>query len=176
MINYIVHFGIPLKAGQVLNRIIRLSLHPEVGSEWIEIPYHWVSGTPVINIAGVSDAYAASLATDGIKTIGQLAGTEPQNMTNDLPFGKRVELWAKARLTLQMLAHLSPVSGLLDRNAWEVIITPTATLAADAGAPIEYVARLREQVIAIKSALQFVFLRDTTIGELAQPWRTVPVI
>jgi len=112
---------------------------------------------------------AAALAGVGIETVGELASAEPTALSVNLPLMKLVELRAKARLALRTAAQLSPVSGLLDRTAWHIIVTPTATLAADAGAPEEQVARLRERVSALKPTLHNQFLQSVTIGELAQP-------
>lgn len=169
MINHVIHPRIDLDAGDTLTRRLRLSLRPEVGPEWLEIPRHWLGDASVTNLIGVGATQADALADAGIETIGQLAGAEPTAMTVDLPLGKRVDMRAKARLALRTAAQLSPVSGLLDRTAWHIIVTPTATLAADAGAPEEQVARLRERVSALKPTLRNQFLQSVTIGELAQP-------
>lgn len=169
LINYVIHPRIELKAGDTLTRRLRLSFRPEVGPEWLEVPQHWLSGSPVGDLDGVGDAYAEALGDAGIETVGELARAEPTTLSVDLPLMKLVELRAKARLTLRAAADLSPVSGLLDRIAWDVIVTPTTTLAADSGASKEAVERLREQVSALQLTLDNRILRRVTIGELAQP-------
>jgi hypothetical protein len=169
LINYVIHPRIDLKAGATLTRHLRLSFRPEIGPEWLETPQHWLGSSPVANLVGVGAAQVAALADAGIETIGQLADVEPLTTTVDLPLGQRVDMRAKARLTLRTAAGLSPISGLLDRSAWNIIVTPTATLAAEAGAAEGQVARLRDQVSALKSTLPNRFLQGVTIGELAQP-------
>lgn len=169
LINYVIHPRIDLKAGATLTRHLRLSLRLEVGPEWLEIPQHWLGASPVADLDGVGEAYTTALADAGIGTVGELASAEPTALSIALPLMKLVELRAKARLTLRAAADLSPVSGLLDRTAWEVIVTPTATLAADSGASKETVQRLREQVSVLQLTLDNRVLQDRTIDELAQP-------
>lgn len=169
LISYVIHPRIDLKAGSTLTRRLRLSFRPEIGPQWLEIPRHWLGGSPVQNLDGVGDAYTTALARARIAAIGELASAEPTTLSVDLPLMKLVELRAKARLTLRTAADLSPVSGLLDRTAWEIIVTPTATLAADVGASEEAVQRLREQMSALQLALDNQFLQSVTIGELVQP-------
>jgi hypothetical protein len=169
LINYVIHPLLDLAAGTTLTRRLRLSLRPEDGSEWLDIPRHWLGDASVTNLIGVGAIQADALADAGIETIGQLAEAEPTAMTVDLPLARRVDVRAKANLALRTVARLSPLSGLLNRTAWQIIVTPTATLAADAGAPEELVARLREQMNALKSSLRNAFLQGVTIGELSQP-------
>lgn len=168
LINYVIHPRLELEAGATLTRHLRLSLRPEVGPERLEVPQHWLGASPVADLDGVGEAYTTALADAGIGTVGELASAEPTALSIALPLMKLVELRAKARLTLRAAADLTLIAGLLDRTAWEIIVTPTATLAADVGASEEAVQRLREQVSALQLTLDNQVLQRVTIGELAQ--------
>lgn len=169
LVNCVIHPRIDLTAGDTLSRQIWLTLRPDIQSEWLEAPGHWLSASSVQELDGVGAAYASALADASIETIGDLANSEPTAVEVNLPFMKLVELRAKARLTLNAVTQLSAASTLLDRTAWEVIVTPAATLAAEAESTVHEVERLREQVDILQLAMDNRFLRRSTIGELVQP-------
>lgn len=169
LINYVIHPRIKLESGATLTRRLRLSLRPDVSAEWLGIPNHWLGASPVTALDGIGTAYAAALAAVGIETVADLAAVEPLTLDADLPLMKLVESRVKSRLTLRTAANLSAIAGLFDRSLWEVIVTPTATLAVEGGASEAAVERLREQVSALQLTLDNRFLRRVTIGELAQP-------
>jgi hypothetical protein len=168
LINYVIHPRLDLQAGATLTRRLRLTLCPDVSSDWLEVPQHWLGGAPVERLDGIGAAYASALAGAGVDTIGALAKAEPALLDVELPPMKLVELRAKARLTLRTASELATIPELLDRTARQILVTPTATLAADAQAPEAAAERLREQVSALQLTLDNRFLRRVTIGELAQ--------
>lgn len=169
LVNYVIHPSLDLAAGSQLTRRLHFTLRPEVDPAWLGVPQHWLGDLEVTRLAGVGQSQANLLARSGIETIAQLAGSEPAQLDIDLPLGRRVEMCARARLVLRTVTRLSPLSGLLDHTAWQVVVTPLSPLAADASAPEEQVARLREQVSALATSMSQAFLQDVTIGELAQP-------
>ncbi len=169
LVNYVIHPRLDLAPGASLSRRIRLSLRPLLDDRWLHTPRHWLGASPVTDLDGVGAAYAATLGGVGITTVAELAAAEPKTLGEALPLMKAVELRAKARLTLQVATELAPVSGLIDRTVWDIVVTPTATLAADADAAEEEVGRLREQVSALQLTLDNRFLRRLTVGQLAQP-------
>lgn len=168
LINHVIHPRIDLVASETLTRQIWLTLRPDIHGEWPEPSSHWLGSASVEEIDGVGSAYSTALADALIETIGDLAGSEPTALETDIPLMKLVELRAKARLAVNTAERISPVSELLDRSAWEVIATPTSTLAAEAAASSEEVQRLREQVEMLQLAMDNRFLRRSTIGELAR--------
>jgi hypothetical protein len=60
------------------------------------------------------------------------------------------------------------VPGFYGHTAWHVLVTPTATLAADAGVPEEVASRVREKLSALELTLNHRFLRRGMIGELVR--------
>ena len=168
LFNYVIQPRIELPAGATLTRRLRLRLHPTVGPQRLGVPRHWLEERPVTVMNGIGEAYARILADSGIETVRDLANVEPAMANFDIPRMKLVELRAKARLALQTAVALAPVPGLLNQSAWDVIMAPTATLAADAGAPVPAVASLREQINALQLTLSHHFLQEVTIAELLQ--------
>ena len=169
LVNHVIHPRLYMESGTTIARQLRLSVRAEIDPEWLTLPQHWLRETSIKNVDGVGDAYVQTLSRAGITTVGQLAETEPLSLQVRIVPMKRVEMWAKARLSLRTAATLSPVAELLDRRAWEVIITSPATLAAAVGADEKAVARLREQLCALQLALDNRFLQEITVGRLAQP-------
>jgi hypothetical protein len=117
-------------------------------------------------LGGIGSHYAAELADAGIGTVEELARAEPLDLRQQVPLIRLVEFRAKARLTLRTASELPPVPGLYDRTVWEVLVTPTATLAADAGVAEEVASRVREKVSALELTLDHRFLRRVTLAEL----------
>lgn len=169
LVNYVIHPRLHLETGATLTRRLRLNIRPQAPSEWLELPQHWLSTSPITNIDGVGEAYQIAFARVGIETIGQLAAVEPTSLERSIPLMKRVEFWSKARMVMRTVTALSSVPELFDRRVWDVLATPTAELAADTGLPEEVIARLREQISTLQVALDSQYLRRLTIGELVQP-------
>ncbi len=166
LINYVIHPRIDLNAGETLSRSVRFSLRTGAGLGWLAKPEHWLGASPVQDLDGVGPAYARALAAADVETIRELADVEPLVAEIEIPQMKLVELRVKALLTLQTASNILDVPGLAERSLWEVIVTPTATLASEAGAPEGDVLYLREQVSGLQLTLDNKLLRRLTIGEL----------
>jgi hypothetical protein len=169
LINYVIHPRIDLKAGAALTRRMRFSLRPDIGPYWLTLPEHWMGAAPVDRIDGIGKAYAKLLDAAGVGTIGALAAVEPAVLAETMPLMKLVELRAKARIVLRTVAEIEPVAGITARSAWDVLVTPVDTLAADAGLAPEPIIRLREQIGTLQLGLDNRYLHEVTIGHLALP-------
>ena len=168
LVNYVIHPRLHLETGATLTRRLRLSLRSQVPTESLELPSHWLRSTAIKYLDGVGKAYLAALTDMGIETIGQLAEAEPTALAVGIPAMKRVELWSKARLVIRTAVTLSQVAPLFDRPTADILNTPPAVLAAEAGAAETAVALLREQVSILQTALDSRYLLSMTIGELVQ--------
>lgn len=169
LVNYVIHPFLQLRTGSTLTRHLRLNLRSQVGPAWLELPRHWLAATSITRMDGVGQAYLAAFTREGIETIGQLAAAEPTALNITVPLMKRIELWSKARLVVRTAAALLNVPELYDRRAAVILATLPAALAAEVRIPEEVVARLREQVGLLQTALDSDYLQRITIGELAQP-------
>lgn len=181
LINHVVHPELHLRAGQVLERTVRLTLgatgddkEPERGPV-VRIPIdvgdglpdldHPMAGEPVEILSGAGRELADLLQGQGIATIGQLAAAE----TGGLPAPAR-PAQARARLGLGVLAQIKPVPDLAALPVALVLETPakelTQRLASDShgGTPRE-IRVLQEQL----RMLDLVFgksLSPFTLGRL----------
>lgn len=165
LINYVVHPRIDVTAGSALQRRLRLDFRPG-RRERPPLPAHWLGSSEVAVIGGVGKAYTAALTEAGVATVEELARVEPLQLDHAVPLMKLVELRSKARLALRTAARLHPPTGLHAHPVWKVLVTPTATLAADTGAEEPEVARLRDDAAMLELALDHEVLRRLTIGEL----------
>jgi hypothetical protein len=171
LLNYVMHPRVDLGAGKQLQRRLRFSFDPQPreAASSAEPPAHWLGGREPLVVDGVGAATAAALQGAGVLTVDDLARTEPLKLDGVASLTTRVQLRSRARLLLRVASEMRPAPGFLSRTAWDVLVTPVATLAADAGAPVDEAARLREQVGALELALDHRFLRSLTVGQLAQP-------
>jgi hypothetical protein len=169
MVNYVVHPALELRAGSRLSRRIRFSFDGTPRAGGGEPPAHWLGGQAVTVVEGIGRVTAEGLAEAGITTVNELAAAEPLDLEGIASLATRVQLRARARLLLRVAGEIRPAGGFLPRTAWDVLVTPTATLAADAGATQAEAALLREQVGALELALDSRFLRGITVGELSRP-------
>jgi len=168
LINYVIHPRVDIPAGRALTRRLRFTLASDAGIRWHSIPPHWLAEVSAERIDGVGEVSAEILNRAGVSTIGDLARVEPMEMGSDLDLMRVVELRSKARLALRTAAGLKPVAGLNDRTAWEVLSTPVNDLIAQARGASEAVLRLTEQVGALQLTLDNRYLRQVTVGRLAQ--------
>jgi hypothetical protein len=168
LINYVIHPRIDLNGGANLTRRIRLSIKPDLGPDWLGLPRHWLGLQDVQQIDGVGEVYAQTLRSIGVGTIRELAQIEPVAVRQQLPLMRGVELRAKARMALRTADGIRSINGLNDRSPWDVLTTPLDTLVADTGATPEQVSRLIEQAGALQLALDNNYIRQITIGQLAQ--------
>lgn len=170
LVNYVMHPRVDLAAGSRLERRLRFSFDPRAREavSSAEPPAHWLGGRGTEVVDGVGSATATALEGAGIRTVDELARMEPLQLDGVASLITRVQLRSRARLLLRVAAELRPPQGLVGRTAWEVLVTPAATLAADAGVGEDEAARLREQVGALELALDHRFLRNVTVGQLAQ--------
>jgi hypothetical protein len=172
MLNYVVHPRLELAAGTRLERRLRFSFdgQPRTGGAGaVDAAAHWLGGQAVAVVEGVGRVTAESLGKAGITTVEELAAAEPLELEGVASLATRVQLRARARLLLRIAGEIRPPEGFFPRTAWDVLVTPTATLAAEAEAGELEAALLREQVSALELALDSRFLRGITVGELARP-------
>ncbi|WP_373500584.1 hypothetical protein [Desulfococcus sp.] len=168
LINHVIHPRMEIAAGRTLTRRLRLTLCPDIGPEWHAVPSHWLGRETVEWIDGVGGASAGSLNRAGILTIRALAVMVPVHLDENVSLMRAVGLRAKARMALRTAAGLTPVSGLNDRTVWDILATPTATLIAESGAAADEVFRLQEHTGALQMALDNRYLRQVTVGQMAQ--------
>lgn len=171
LVNYVMHPRVELAPGSRLERRLRFSFDPQPREavSTAEPAAHWLGARETNVVDGVGAATAAALQEAGIRSVDDLARSEPLQLEGVASLSTRVQLRSRARLLLRVAAELRPPPGLMERTAWDVLVTPTATLAADAGAPEDQTAQLREQIGALELALDHRFLRGITVGELARP-------
>lgn len=168
LINHVIHPRMEIAAGRTLTRRLRLALCPDAGNEWRAVPTHWLGREPVERIDGVGGVSAASLTRAGVLTIRALAAMNPVHLDGNVSLMRAVGLRAKARMALRAAAGLTPVSGLNDRTVWDILATPADALIAESGAAAETVFRLQEQAGALQMTLDNRYLRQVTVGQMAQ--------
>ncbi len=166
LVNLVIHPRLEVPAGATLVRRLRLSFLPEEQSRWLEVPRHWLGREGVTVVDGVGEVFTEALDRAGVRTVSHLAALEPMEHEGVLPFVRLVELRAKARLLLRAASELRAGAGFHRMTGWEIIVTPTLRLAAEAGASPEEAARVREKVSALELTLDHPFLRQITVGEL----------
>jgi len=166
LINYVVHDRLDMAAGSALERQIRFSFRREGIGRWLDPADHWLGTRPVGLIDGVGEAFAAALAEEGIESIDDLARCEPINDRGTVPLIPLVELRSKARLALRVASEIRVPEAFHARTAWDVLVTPTATLALDAGTDEDEASWLREKIGALELSLNHRFLSRITVGEL----------
>lgn len=166
LINYVIHERREVRAGTTLERRLRFSFRKEGIGRWLEPADHWLASRSVGLVDGVGEAFSDALRSERIETIDALARCEPVRDRGDVPLVTLVELRSKARLALRVAAEIRVSEGFHPRTAWEVLVTPTATLAEDAGATPEEAAWLREKIGALELSLNHRFLNSLTVGEL----------
>lgn len=174
MIDYVIHSRIDLTAEVTLIRRIQLHFQ-NAGGEALWEPTVVVRESALGNLTiehldGVGSAYATQLSDAGIATIQDLATAEAATISVELPAMKLVELQAKARLLLRTASQITPVSGLFDCSAWDVIATPTQELIAQSGAPANAVEQLKDQVCNLQLTLDNRFLQETKLKDLTQSY------
>lgn len=168
LINYVIHPPLSIASGASLTRRLRFTFRPDTGLARPDVPAHWLGGMPAEHIDGVGEASAVLLGQVGIATIGDLARIEPVEMGGDLSLIRLAELRAKARTALRTAAGMRPVAGLNHLTPPDVLMTPIAVLITDAGGAAEAVHRLFEQAGLLQMTLDNRYLRQVTIGRLAQ--------
>lgn len=168
LINYVIHPRIDLDGGTDLTRRVRFTMKPDPSPDWLRLPEHWLGQQHVQQIDGVGQAYAQNLSQLGVTTINELALLEPSAVSPQFPLMRGVELRAKARMALRTADGIRPVSGMNDRSPWYILTTPLDTLIAESGATAEQVSRLIEQAGELQLTLDNNYIRQITIGRLAQ--------
>jgi len=168
LINCVIHPRINLEGGTDLTRRVRFTLKPDIGPDWLRLPAHWLGRQDVQQIDGVGQAYARTLRSIGVRTIRELAQVEPALVRERFPLMRAVELRAKARMALRTADGIRPIAGLNNRSLWDILTTPLDTLVADTGAAAEQISRLIEQAGALQLTLDNEYIRQITIGQLAQ--------
>ncbi|TVP48075.1 MAG: hypothetical protein EA350_03840 [Gemmatimonadales bacterium] len=166
MINHVVHDRLNLGEGSTLTRQIRFSFGQGGLGHWLDPAEHWLGQEDARLVDGVGDAMASALRGQGILTVNELAVCEPLNDRGPIPLIPLVELRSKARLALRTAAEIRVSDGFLRLTAWEVLLTPTATLALNAHADVTEAAWLREKIGALEVALNHHFLSRVTVREL----------
>ncbi|WP_373500583.1 hypothetical protein [Desulfococcus sp.] len=130
--------------------------------------HHWLGGIHISRIDGISNKYVNTLKFEGIETIADLADMDPTALEGALPMMRMVEVQTKARLALRTAAAIEPVPGLERATVWAVLTTSQQKLAAKAGASIEAISRLYDQISTLQLALDNRYLQELTIGELVR--------
>jgi hypothetical protein len=170
LVNYVVHPRLDLRPGETLSRRVRLSFRSSEAKgehEWLNVPDHWLGGSPVTAIDGVGKKFEEALKAARVRTVAELARMEPtQGGRRSLPVTKLVELRAKARLALRAVADVAPMPALKNRSIIDILTVPPAALARDAEVPASAAQRLREQLGALQLALDASTLRRLTLERL----------
>lgn len=166
LINYVIHPRVTLEAGATLRRHLRLTLLPKQVRDWLEMPRHWLSTSPVVRLDGVGTTNVAALGVVGINTIGELAVANPTAIGSNLSYMKLVELRAKARLALRTAGEMSVPPELADHHVLELLRIPVLELSAVTGLTRQSLQVLHEQLSALQLALDNQFLRPLTLWEL----------
>lgn len=164
LINHVVHPRLDLESRDTLTRQVRLALRPQ--PRWLHAPPHWLGDQPSDVLVGIGEIYAAALSGEGVDTVADVAEMEPTQLRHVMPFVPLVQLRAKARLTLRTAAGLRTPAALHGHSAWDVVSTPAADLAEDAGVSTEEAARVREQVGALELTVNHDYLGVLTVGQL----------
>lgn len=168
MINYVVHPRLDLAAGSNLFRRVRFTLRPDLTAPQLEIPSHWLGKEPVRIIDGIGRVYAQILENAETATLEDLAMIEATSFGETLPLMRVVELRAKARLAVRTASDVQPIAGLAHYSLREILTTPSETLITESGANAAEINRLKEQAGALQLTLDNNYIRQVTIGQLAQ--------
>lgn len=169
LVNYVIHRRLDLPAGSKLTRKLRLTLDPSSATGPSALPGHWLSREPIEIIDGVGPAYALTLRTVAIETVGDLARCEPSRLKVGVPLMRLVELHARARLALQAAAALGTAEAALHPlSVGAVLSTSPAKLAGGLDIEEAPVARVAEQVGILQLTLDQGFLAGWNVGQLGR--------
>ena len=173
LINYVIHPRIDLTATVTLNRQLILTFDGSlsVAAEPVPIPVpsapQWLRDSPLIILDGVGLNYVERFTSAGVTTISGLSDLDTSQAAIDIPPMKLVELRAKARLAMQMVANnVFLDSELQDNSLRQLMSTSVAQLVARSGESEANVQALIEQFGCIQMVLDNRYLEGKTLLEI----------
>jgi predicted flap endonuclease-1-like 5' DNA nuclease len=121
---------------------------------------------PTIVISGIGKYFSEALARRGIRTVGQLAACEIQDIEGISP-ARLMEMRASAELALDCALRMSCSAALADRPVREVLGGSPAELARLGGQPLEEIRQLQKILRAQYHLLDNEALERMTLKDLA---------
>lgn len=166
LINYVIHPRIDIIPSATLTREMELNFRSTQSVSTLPRPKPLLQTSTVRNIDGIGAAYVTELENSGITSIDKLVAADQEPPEVSIPKIKYFEMRAKAQLAVTTAGELTPVPGLMDKKARELMETPLPELVAQTGVTEEEIKGLLDHLGSLQVALDSHYFKNATIAEL----------